>query len=384
MKSNKKYIRESFRLYLPPAVGYNFPLLINLLRKYGVDNGYYARALVISLISMIGVPFRIYEKLAYDRKAEKHRMPEPPVFILGHWRSGTTHLHNLLCQDPQSAYVTTYQSVFPDQTLAPLARFVFKNIMKMLIPVNRKGDNVKLGSDYPQEEEFALAARSPASYYFFWYFPEMMLQFFDDFLSFEQGDKKLREAFITDYRRLIKKALINTGNGRFLSKNPVHTGRIPLLLEMFPDARFIHIHRNPVDVILSTRHFFSKMMPGLTLHKVDYDKINEDIYTVYRRLMQQYLDTRAMIPEGNLVEVRYDDLTANPIAEIERIYKAFGFSGYARAKPRIEAYAEMKKNYVGNKYDIKQSLLDEILEQTNFTMKHYGYNVPDGLGITGK
>ena len=91
---------------------------------------------------------------------------------------------------------------------------------------------------------------------------------------------------MADYRRVIGKAMIHSGNTRFLSKNPVNTGRIPMLLEMFPDARFIYIHRNPVEVILSTRNFFEKMTPGLTLHKVDYQEVNKDIFTLYDRLMK--------------------------------------------------------------------------------------------------
>lgn len=382
VKGKTKYIRESFRLYLPPAVGYNYPLLLKLLKKYGVDKGYHGRAFVIALISMIGVPFRLYEKAAYDKKASKVEFKEPPVFILGHWRSGTTHLHNLLCQDPVASYVTTYHSVFPDQTLAAGARFLFKNIMKMLIPINRKGDNVKLDTDYPQEEEFSLSARNPGSYYFFWYFPELMLQYFDEFLTFEKCDKKLRGKIVDDYRRVINKAMLNTGKSRFLSKNPVNTGRIPTLLEMYPDAKFVYIHRNPVEVILSTRHFFSKMMPGLTLHKVDYEKINQDIYTVYDRLVNTYLDTKKLVPEGNLIEVRYDELSADPMAQIDKIYDTFKFEGRDIARPIIDTYAESKKSYVKNEYAIKKELLDEILHRTDFAMKRWNYDVPGHIGVS--
>jgi hypothetical protein len=253
--------------------------------------------------------------------------------------------------------------------------------MKMLIPINRKGDNVKLGTDYPQEEEFALASRTAACYYFFWYFPDKMLDYFDEFLTFEKGNSKKRKSFIKDYRRVIQKALINTGNKRFLSKNPVHTGRIPLLLEMFPDARFIYIHRNPVDVILSTRHFFSKMMPGLTLKKIDFDQINKDIYAVYNKLMREYLETKAMIPEGRLVEVSYDELTANTMGEIKKVYDKLGFDGFEKASTLIEDYANLKKNYVRNKYAISQELLDEILLETSFAMNHYNYEIPENLEI---
>ncbi len=376
------YTKNIFRLYLPPAVGYNYPLLLKLMRKYGVDSGYLGRAFVISLISMIGAPFRLYEKMVFDRKAKNVKLEEPPVFILGHWRSGTTHLHNLLCEGTDAAYVTTYQSVFPDQTLAKGSRFIFKNIMKMIMPLKRKGDNIRLSTEYPQEEEFTLGARNQASFYYYWYFPELMMQFYDQYLTFKNSPASVKHTFIEDYKRVINKAIIYTGKRRFFSKNPVNTARIPMILEMYPDAKFIHIHRNPVDVLLSTRHFFSHMMPGLSLHKIDFDQVNKDIYTVYNRMMKQYFDTRSLIPEGNLIDIKYEDLTANTMAEMKKIYDQFGFAGFEKAGPVIERYAESKKGYVKNKYAIKRQLLDEVLQHTDFTMKEWGYDIPDNLEIT--
>jgi omega-hydroxy-beta-dihydromenaquinone-9 sulfotransferase len=377
MKGKTKYIRESFRLYLPPAVGYNYPLLMKMLYTEGVDAGYAGRALVISLISLIGMPFRLYEKLAFDKKASRVQMDEAPVFILGHWRSGTTYLHNILCQDPKAGYVTTYQSVFPDQTLTPGARLLFRNIMKMLIPINRKGDNVKLGTDYPQEEEFALAARNPACYYLYWYFPDLMLKYYDEFLTFSHSDEKTLNDFKKDYHRVINKALLYSGKSRFLSKNPVNTGRIPILLDMFPNARFIHIHRNPAEVILSTRNFYEKMMPGLTLHKIDFDKVNQDIYEVYGQLMRRYLDTRDLIPEGNLIEISYDELTSNPMGVMENIYKDFGLPNFHHVGKAMQKYVDIKKGYVRNSYEIHPELLREILSHVGFAMKEWGYELPD-------
>ncbi|MEE4257067.1 MAG: sulfotransferase [Bacteroidales bacterium] len=381
MKGKTRYARETFRLYLPPTVGYNYPHLLNLLRKYGVDKGLHGRAFIVSAISMIGVPFRIYERFAYDKKAEKVDFKEPPVFILGHWRSGTTHLHNLLCQDPLASFVTTYQSVFPDQTLAAGSRFLFKNIMKMIMPLKRAGDNIKLNTEYPQEEEFTLGARNPVCFYYFFYYPELITKFYDQYLNFSTSDDLTRNTFIADYKRVINKAQLYSGNQRFLSKNPANTARIPLLLEMYPDARFIHIYRNPVDVILSTRHFFSHMMPGLNLHKIDFESVNSDIFDIYNRMMHDYLETRDLIPEGNLAEVRYEELSKNPEQEIKRIYDQFGFEGYEKASPLVQKYAEAKRAYVKNKYSIKKSLLDEILSNVEFTMKEWNYDIPGNLDI---
>lgn len=381
LKGKTSYTKKSFRLYLPPTVGYNYPMLLSLLRKYKVDKGYHGRAFIIALISMIGVPFRIYEKLVYDKKAENVELEEAPIFILGHWRSGTTHLHNLLCEDDEAAYVTTYQSVFPDQTLTSGARFLFKNIMKMVMPLKRKGDNIKLSIDYPQEEEFTLGARNPASFYYYWYFPELIKEFYDEYLTFKTSSVSAKQTFIDDYKRVVNKAVLSTGKKRFFSKNPVNTGRISLLLEMYPNAKFIHIHRNPVDVILSTRHFYSKMMPGLSLHKVDYTKVNEDIYSIYERMMKDYQDSKSLIPKENLIEIKYEELTAQTMDEMRRIYDQFGFDGFENAAPVIERYAESKKGYVKNKYAIPRPHLDEILQHVDFAMKEWDYQVPDNIEI---
>jgi len=353
-----------------------------MMRKGGVDKGYHGRAFIIALVSMIGVPFRIYERFAYKKKAAAVELKEPPVFIIGHWRSGTTHLHNLLCEDPLASYVSTYQSVFPDQALAGGTKFIFKNIMKMIMPLKRKGDNVRLSIDYPQEEEFTLGACIPACFYYFFYFPEKIREYYDKFLNFKSSDPQLRKTFMDNYCRVINKSMLYTGKQRFLSKNPVNTARIPMLLEMYPDAKFIHIHRNPVDVILSSRHFFSHMMPGLSLHKIDFNDVNENIYHIYDRMMHDYLDTRSLVPEGNLYEIKYEDLMADTTGKIKSIYDQFGFDGFEKAKPVIESYAEAKKGYVKNKYAIKRTLLDEILQHTDFTMKEWGYDVPSNLEIT--
>ncbi|MEZ5084213.1 MAG: sulfotransferase [Bacteroidales bacterium] len=139
----------------------------------------------------------------------------------------------------------------------------------MLIPTTRKGDNVILNTDYPQEEEFALGDKDFLCYYYFWMFPRKTKLFYERFLRFQGINEKLATKWKEDYKLLIKKALKNTNRTRFLSKNPPNTARIKVLLDMFPNAKFIFIHRNPVEVFLSTRNFFNKMMPYLQLQKLN-------------------------------------------------------------------------------------------------------------------
>ena len=89
-----------------------------------------------------------------------------------------------------------------------------------------------------------------------------------------------------------------------------------------------------------------------------------------------------MVPAGNLVEIGYDDLIANPLKKIGDIYEAFGWKGWDVAKPGITSYAESRKGYERNKYSIPQQLLDEILTNTDFAMKEWHYDIPRHFVVT--
>ena len=244
---------------MPPAIGYSFRILIGLIRKNKVYFRYYPRVLAILFVNLVNFPFRAYERAIINPRFKRKSIIKDPVFILGHWRSGTTHLHNLLCQDPQMGYTTTYQSVFPDTLFNKFGRFLFQGFSSLLIPGKRAGDNVVLGASLPQEEEFALGDKVPISFYFFWMFPARILNYYDAFIRFKNVDVKIKKLWQSHYKLLIKKALKNTNKPIYLSKNPPNTGRIKVLLEMFPNAKFIHIYRNPIEVFLSTQNFYKKM-----------------------------------------------------------------------------------------------------------------------------
>ena len=91
------------------------------------------------------------------------------------------------------ASVTTYQSVYPDTLLNKIGRFLFLGFSTLLIPGNRKGDNVTLGTSLPQEEGFALGCKTPISFYFFWFFPKNISKYYNSFIRFKNIDFKPRE-----------------------------------------------------------------------------------------------------------------------------------------------------------------------------------------------
>lgn len=366
---------------LPPAVGYSFGVLIYLFGRYRISLKFLIRTILTLLINLINWPFRVYEKLLINKKYKREKLKNAPIFILGHWRSGTTHLHNILCQDPRMGYTTTYQSVFPDTLFNKAGKFLFKGFARILIPGTRKGDNVVLGMNLPQEEEFALGDKTPVCFYYYWMFPRSLKSFYDSFVRFEGLKNSQIKLWEEDYKLLISKAVKNTEGEYFLSKNPPNTGRVKKLLEMFPDARFIHIHRNPVEVYLSTHNFFHKMLPHLQLQSIEDDELDALIFDLYEDIMKDYLEQRNHIPENQLVEVGFTELEASPRECIENIYKELKLSGFEDSAHLFDAYLDKMKTYQKNKHFITKELLHKIESKWGFAMKEWNYKIPEHIQI---
>ena len=373
--------RQKKGFLLPPAVGYSFRVLFYLFGKHPISMKFFFRTLITLLINLINWPFRTYEKLFINKKYSQATIEKDPIFIIGHWRSGTTHLHNILCQDPQMAYVTTFQSVFPDTLFNKAGRFLFEGFARILIPGTRKGDNVTLGTTLPQEEEFALGDKTPVCFYYFWMFPRSLHKFYQQFIRLIQVDSKTIYAWKKDYKLLISKAIKNTGGTRFLSKNPPNTGRIEELLDMFPNARFIHIHRNPVEVYVSTQNFFDKMLPHLQLQSIEPAALDAHIFELYKNLMQDYLKQRDLIPKGHLAELSFETLEADPKACIYNLYKDLGLDGYDTSATHFDHYLNKMKSYRKNKHQITATLMDKIQTEWGFAMKEWGYDLPKHIEV---
>jgi len=373
--------RKKKGVFLPPTVGYSFKILLELCRKNQISPRYYLRVVIITLINLINLPFRVYERWRINPVVAKKEFNGTPVFILGHWRSGTTLLHNLLCQDERFGYVTTYQSVFPDTLHSKTGRFIFGLFTKLLIPGTRKGDNVELNAAFPQEEEFALGDKTPLCFYYFWMFPRQIRFYYNQAVRFQGVDKTLIDQWKNDYILLIKKALKNTNQECFLSKNPPNTARIRVLLEMFPNAKFIHIHRNPVEVFLSTRNFYYKMMPHLQLQTIAREEVDAHIFDIYKKLMNDFLEQKELIPPQNLVEIAFSDLEKEPEKNLEAIYKNFDLGGFDEALPNFQRHLEHVESYEKNKHNINAAVLAKIADEWGFMMKKYNYSVPENIEI---
>ena len=323
---------------------------------------------VICRILSTCVPFqeRKYKKLLADKLMEND-----PLFILGHWRSGTTFVHNIFAQDKHFGYTTTYQTVFPHYVMA-LQGF-FKPTMGWLMPDKRPTDNMELAPDLPQEEEFAINNSCPFNYYNFWFFPEKMNEYCDRYLTFKAITPKEEQAFKDNFEKLVKISLWNTNGTQYLSKNPPHTGRLKTMSELFPNAKYIFLMRNPYTVFESTRSFYTNTIKPLELHSIPLEQMEQNILRNYMELYRAYKEQKKYVPEGNIYEVKFEDIEQDALGITEKIYRDLNIPGWEEARPAIEKYIGGKKGYKKNKYNYDPRTVELVNQHWGEVLDEWGY-----------
>lgn len=313
------------------------------------------------------------EERRYRKRLEQQPVNAEPVFILGHWRSGTTFVHNVLALDKHFGYTTTYQTVFPHLML--WGQPFFKKTMSWLMPDKRPTDNMELNVDLPQEEEFALSNMMDCSYYNFWFFPRNMMEYCDKYLILKTATPEEKEKFRSTFLKLIKISLWNTRGQQFLSKNPPHTGRIKEILEIFPNAKFIYLMRNPYTVFESTRSFFTNTIRPLKLQDISDEELESNILEIYARLYKKYEEDKKLIPAGNLIEIKFEDFEKDALGITEKIYQTLSIPGFEEAKEDISRYLNKKKGYKKNHYDYEPRTRELVEKHWDFALKQWGYKL---------
>ncbi len=364
----------SLKVKKEPLAGDNFSNLLKLLaqNRFRVDSRYIPRILYSLLLSSMISPFRISERIKFDKLINSIEIKNSPVFLLGHWRSGTTYLHNLFTVDKRFGFFSTFHAYLPGAFLG--YEKLMKPIVVSSIPDKRPMDDVKMDADFPQEDEYALGAFSPYSYYHGWCFPNNM-DFYNRFVCFNDVSREYIEDWKKVYLYLFKKVTLNCEGKPLVVKNPSNTGRIRLLLEMFPDAKFVHIHRNPYHVFLSMMRFMRIVIPLYCVQNPpSIDIVENSMMNLYEEIYKNYFLEKKLVPNGNFVEVKYEDFIDNPVNELKNIYDSLDIDGFKDSDRAFKAYVLSQSKVKLNSYNLYDELKDKIFSRWNFVFKNFGYD----------
>jgi hypothetical protein len=367
----RKTGERPFSFPINTLAGSSFSNLTNIQKDHQIDPGYRKKFIFSALVSLVLEPFRVYENWVYSGRIKRHKITKSPVFIIGFWRSGTTLLHNLLCRASDAAYVTTFQTVFPHVILTQ--SFWLKQLARYMMPDKRPVDGVRMGLDFPQEEEIALANMHQQSFYHFYFFPRDFESICEKGLFFSGCDDVVMVKWKSAYLYLIKKAMLNTKGSRLISKSPSNMVRIQWLLDMFPDAKFIFIYRNPYNTIESTSRFFNAIMPALQLQYVEKHVIAGNIIRLYNECMKKYDRDKVKIPPNQLIEIRYEDLEKDKLAWLDTIYHRLEIPGFDDELPAFRSYLEEVDSYKQNTLDLSQETIQLVNEHLQPYIDRWGY-----------
>jgi len=352
--------------------GMTMPELLRLLSRYGfrIAPRRWGMAAICGSISVLNSGLRAASRIKYGRQIRETEVTEDPLFIVGHWRSGTTMLHEMLIGDDRFTYATTYD-VFAAPHFLSFAG-AMKSMVGWTLPKKRPMDNMATGWDYPQEDEFALAVLGAGSpYTSLIAFPNSPFKDLD-FLDLHNVTEKERDHWKAVFLDFLKCLTVREPK-RIVLKSPTHTARVKTLLELFPKAQFLHITRDPYTIFPSSMHLWQRLgrVHGFQVPKNE--DLQERVLTMFERMYGAFEEDKKLLGENQYHQLSYEDLVADPVGQLRGAYDKLSLGGFERLEPSLQSYVERTKGYRPNKYEFDDELRAEIARRWSIYFETYGY-----------
>jgi len=327
-----------------PCLGSSYAISRDLLQNHRSGKAYFTL-----LINLLGRPWRRAQSRRLPMIMNSMSMPDSPIFIIGHWRTGSTLLHNLMSLHPQLAYLDYWQGLFPG---ACTTQHPMRSIVRLLMPDSRPMDDMKMRLDYPQEDEIVSLHMSGQSFYRVHYFPEQIWDLWK-----QMKTAASQEAWIRDMTTAVQLAMYRQSRSGYVSKNPVNTMRVDSIQSTFPDARFIFTYRKPEEVFLSTMRLYRKVLP-LTSHSLpDEEVLAEQVVRIYLDMTEKWNDSRKRLPSERFVEVEFSRFTADIQDGLTRIVDHLSLPREAAHQEAVRTYLTENRQYQAASYDLASLVL---------------------------
>lgn len=314
------------------------------------------------------------QSLVLGKKPANTTLEKDPVFVLGHWRSGTTLLQELTTLDPNFVCPNTFECFAPRAFLT--CDFWLKPLTSPLMPKKRPMDNMRMGWDAPMEDEFALLVMGLPTTYRRVAFPNDVPRHLD-YLNMEGVPQPEIDRWKAGLSQFVQNLNYRYGKRgkQLIFKSPPHTGRIKVLLEMYPNAKFIHITRNPLKFIPSTIHMWAALDHTNSLQTPHNRNLRSFVFDSFERIYRGYDRDAGLLGDHNVINVRFEDLVKDYVGVMGNIYDKLSLGDFEKdAKAPIQKEMEKSRTYKGNSHTLPDDLRDEILQRCASYMDQFGYS----------
>jgi hypothetical protein len=257
-----------------------------------------------------------------------------PIFIVGLQRTGTTMLHRLLAADPGLRSLASWEALNP----APVPL----KIWQRRDPRISAAMLAERGLRYLAPDFFAIhpvEAQAPEEevilldYSFLSTVAEATLHVPSFAAWLEEQDQTPAYEWL---KRLLQLLQWQHRKDRWILKTPHHLEWLDTLLAVFPDAKIIQTHRDPVKTLAS----FCSMIAhgrGVFSDQIDPREIGAHWARKTQRMVQRALAARDRAGDASFIDVSYYDLMADPMAQVARIYDFIGRPLTDETRRHIEA-----------------------------------------------
>lgn len=326
-------------------------------------------ALIVTLFSIGNSLLRILQGLVYGGRIASTTV-EAPIFIIGHYRTGTTLLHELLSRDDRFTFPTTYECFSPNHFL--LTEGLVSKYLGFMLPAKRLQDNMHQGWERPQEDESALLNLGAATPYARCAFPNHPDPYpgADDL---EGLSPRERNRWMRILLRFMKEVTFLRPRPLVL-KSPSHTCRIKYLLQMFPQARFIYTIRDPAEVIPSSLKLWRVVFANQGFQTPTFEGFKDRVFDEFNAMHEAAEQGRRLVPAEQFTQVRYEDLIDDPIAELERVYEQLDLGKLGNATEAMQRYLGNNRDYRKNQHVLNDAERNEIAQRTNAYRTVHGYD----------
>lgn len=310
------------------------------------------------------------------REIEWERI-ERPLFILGMPRTGTSILHELLAQDPQNRVPMSWEVMFPfpppetrtfhsDPRIAQVDQHL--SGVDRLIPDFKKMH--PMGARLPQECA-AITQYEFAS--MIWHTSNRVPRYER---WFENADARpVYEA----HKRFLQMLQWKAPAERWVLKSPQHLWTLEALLAVYPDARIVQNHRDPLKVVASLVSLVCTLR-SLAMEEVDPHEIGLDWTTRLAAGLDHAMRVRdeAKLPESQVLDVPFREFMADEIAMVRKIYEHFGIEYTAEAEKRMRTFlaANAADKHGRHSYDLSLGGLDVATERKRYAAYQSRFEIP--------
>jgi hypothetical protein len=310
-------------------------------------------------------------RLRDEEKRAPEILDEPinrPIFILGLPRSGTTFLHNLLAEDPANLVPRAWQTIYPypvrrasangtDRRPKIVAR-QFASFLR-LVP--------ELSSLHPLDANAAQECTEITGHV-------MRSLRFDTTHYVPSYQEWLEEAGHLEAYRFHKRFLQHlqhqSHQGVWILKSPDHIFALDALIEVYPDARFVFVHRDPLKVMASVARL-TEVLRSPFAGRIDRLQIGRQVTDRWVQGSEMLIEASELFrlsPE-RIFHVQYKDIVADPLSIVSALYRHFGRTLGDRAEDALKRALVQRPNggYAQNRYSFEDYGIDRAAEGRRFS-----------------